>query len=53
VEEARKVKATHIVAGSHGHGAAHDLFVGSVTRDLLKSAPCPVLVVPFRGMDAA
>jgi nucleotide-binding universal stress UspA family protein len=35
-----------IVIGSHGHGALYHLLAGSVTSAVLKSAPCPVLVVP-------
>ncbi|HYF37024.1 MAG TPA: universal stress protein [Prosthecobacter sp.] len=35
-----------IIMGSHGHGALYNLLVGSVTAAVLKSAPCPVLVVP-------
>ena len=37
-----------IVMGSHGHGALYELLVGSVTSSVLKSAVCPVLVVPAR-----
>lgn len=43
---ARRLKADFIVIGSHGHGAAFDLLVGSVTQLVLRRAPCPVLVVP-------
>ena len=35
-----------IIIGSHGHGAVYNLLVGSVTAGVLKSAKCPVLVVP-------
>jgi len=35
-----------IVLGSHGHGALHNLLTGSVAGGVLKSAKCPVLVVP-------
>ena len=35
-----------IIMGSHGHGALYNLLVGSVTAGVLKSASCPVLVVP-------
>lgn len=35
-----------IIMGSHGHGAVYNLLVGSVTEGVLKSAKCPVLVVP-------
>ena len=46
VEEARKVRASYIVLGSHGHTAFYDLLVGSTTHAVLKKAPCPVVVVP-------
>jgi len=36
------------VMGSHGHGAVYNLLVGSVTAGVLKSAKCPVLVVPSK-----
>jgi len=39
-------EADMIVMGSHGHGAIYNLLVGSVTEGVLKSAKCPVLVVP-------
>ena len=47
LKQARRVHADVIVMGSHGHGAAYDLAVGSVARGILKRAPCPVLVVPL------
>lgn len=43
---AAELKATYIVIGSHGHGAAYDLLVGSTTQGVLRKARCPVLVVP-------
>jgi nucleotide-binding universal stress UspA family protein len=47
---ARERDAQMIVIGSHGWGAAHRLFFGSVSEGVLHAAPCPVLVV--RGADA-
>lgn len=38
--------ATHLVIGSHGHGRAFELFVGSTTQGVLRGATVPVLVVP-------
>ena len=46
VEEALKFGADLIVVGSHHHHAFYNLFIGSVTNDILKRAKCPVLVVP-------
>jgi nucleotide-binding universal stress UspA family protein len=47
--EAERIAADFIVLGSHGHGALYDLFAGSTAADLLRLAPCPVLVVPVTG----
>lgn len=44
--EARKLKASHIVIGSHGHSALHDLLVGSTAQGVIKGAACPVVIVP-------
>jgi nucleotide-binding universal stress UspA family protein len=46
--EAEKQNADLIVMGSHGHGALFEFLVGSVTNGVLKSAKCPVLVVPAK-----
>lgn len=43
---AAKFKAAFIIMGSHGHGAAYDLLVGSTTQGVLRKARCPVLVIP-------
>ncbi|MDP2138472.1 MAG: universal stress protein, partial [Candidatus Didemnitutus sp.] len=45
---AKRLKATYLVLGSHGHGAAYDLIAGSTTNGVLRRAPCPVLVVPSK-----
>jgi nucleotide-binding universal stress UspA family protein len=46
VQESKEQGAELIVMGSHGHGALHHLLAGSVTTGVLKSAGCPVLIVP-------
>jgi nucleotide-binding universal stress UspA family protein len=46
MEEAERRKVDMIVLGSHGHGAVHQLLVGSVSEGVLHRATCPVLVVP-------
>jgi nucleotide-binding universal stress UspA family protein len=46
IEECRRLGAELIIVGSHGHGSLYNLLVGSITAQVLKSAPCPVLVVP-------
>ena len=48
LQEAKKLDASLIVMGSHGHGALYHLLVGSVTEGVLKGTACPVLVVPAR-----
>jgi len=45
--KAAATKADYIVLGSHGHGVAYDLLVGSTTQGVLRKARCPVLVVPM------
>lgn len=47
VAKAASLHATMIVLGSHGHGAAYDLVVGSTTQKVLRLAKVPVLVVPL------
>ena len=44
--KAGELNPVMIVLESHHHGLLHDLFVGSVEKDLLARATCPVLVVP-------
>ena len=44
---ANKVHADYIVLGSHGHGAMHDLLVGSTAHVVLKKSTCPVVLVPI------
>jgi nucleotide-binding universal stress UspA family protein len=51
--EAQRLAADYIVVGSHGHGALFGAFIGSTASQLLKKAPCPVLVVPVKVPKAA
>lgn len=44
--EAGRVGAGLIVVGSHGHGAAYDLAIGSISSGVIRKATVPVLVVP-------
>lgn len=46
VREARALPAELIVMGTHGRSGFKRLLLGSVAEALLRSAPCPVLVVP-------
>ena len=42
-----------VVLGTHGRGALGRLAFGSVAEELLRAAPCPVLVVPQRTESSA
>lgn len=46
LEYAAEKGASYIVMGSHGRSGIYDVFVGSLTKDLTKSARIPVLVIP-------
>ena len=46
LSESQRLDADQIIIGSHGHGALYQLLVGSVCEGVLKSATCPVTVVP-------
>lgn len=48
VDQAKKLNATCIVMGSHGHTAAYDLVIGSTVSGVVKRAGCSVVVVPLR-----
>lgn len=48
IATAKRLRASLIVIGTHGHGAAYDLIAGSTTNGVLRQARCPVLVVPVR-----
>ncbi len=46
LEQAMETQADLIVMGSHGHGLLLGALMGNVTADVLRKAPCPVLVIP-------
>lgn len=46
LEYAKEKNADYIVMGSHGRSGIYDVFVGSLTKDLTKNSPIPVLVIP-------
>jgi nucleotide-binding universal stress UspA family protein len=48
LNQAAATKADYIVIGSHGHGAAYDLLIGSVAHGVLRRARCPVLLIPVK-----
>jgi nucleotide-binding universal stress UspA family protein len=43
---ARKLSASLVIMGKHGRSKLDAFFLGSVTRDILASADCDVMVVP-------
>ena len=43
---AKEKKADYIVMGSHGRSGLYDVFIGSLTKELTKLSPIPVLVIP-------
>jgi len=46
LEEARRVNANVIIAGTHGHNVIEGLFLGGVSQGIVKQSICPVLLVP-------
>lgn len=48
-EEAALLKPDLVILGSHCHGALRHLFMGSVRRNVLRNAECPVVSIPANG----
>jgi nucleotide-binding universal stress UspA family protein len=46
VQEAKEKKIDLIVMGTHGRSGIRRVLMGSVARNVIGHAPCPVLVVP-------
>lgn len=46
VAVAKKWHADLLVMGSHGRGKVEGILMGSVSQDVLRHAPCPILVAP-------
>ena len=46
LREAQRLEVDLIVIGSHGRGMLSEAILGSVSRDVLRQATCPVLTVP-------
>ena len=47
LEYAKINNAGYIVMGSHGRSNMYDVFVGSLTKELTRRSPIPVLVIPI------
>ena len=47
LEYAKEKTADYIVMGSHGRSNMYDVFVGSLTKELTRRSPIPVLVIPI------
>jgi nucleotide-binding universal stress UspA family protein len=46
LEESRRLGVELIVMGRRGHGRLHEFFAGSVSREVVRGAPCAVVLVP-------
>lgn len=46
VEVAKRWPADLIVMGSHGRGGVQRMLLGSVAEEVMRHAPCPVLIAP-------
>lgn len=49
LEFAEEKGASYIVMGSHGRSGIYDVFVGSLTKELTKNSPIPVVVIPMHN----
>ncbi|HPS52637.1 MAG TPA: universal stress protein [Phycisphaerae bacterium] len=48
LDNAKKYRVDMILMGTHGHGHLYNLLLGSVAEEILKKAPCPILMVPMK-----
>ena len=51
LNEAGNVDADMIITGSHGHGMMYNIFIGSISKEVLKHSTRPVLIIPVRNGD--
>jgi nucleotide-binding universal stress UspA family protein len=52
VDVARERDSRAIVVGAHGHGRLGEVILGSTSRDVIRHAPCPVVVARRPGRAA-
>lgn len=48
LDQAQKHHVDMILMGTHGHGQLYNLLLGSVAEEILRKAPCPILMVPMK-----
>lgn len=48
LEQMERMKADLLIMGTHGHGFAMSVFLGSTSHQVIKRAACPVLLVPYK-----
>lgn len=49
LEEADDIDADMIITGSHGHGMMYNIFIGSISKEILKHSTRPVLIIPVKN----
>jgi nucleotide-binding universal stress UspA family protein len=52
VDVARQRDSRAIALGAHGHGRLGEVILGSTSRDVIRHAPCPVVVARHPGRKA-
>jgi len=52
LELIRELRPEMVIIGSHGRGAVMQMLMGSVSNELMRRSPVPVLVVPAPGREA-
>jgi nucleotide-binding universal stress UspA family protein len=52
LELVREIRPEMVVLGSHGRSAVMRMLLGSVSTELMRRSPVPVLVVPAPGREA-
>lgn len=49
LEEADDINADMIITGSHGYGMMYNIFIGSISKEILKHSTRPVLIIPVKN----